>query len=113
MQYILPGAINLPAHTLPATLPTLAPMLSTIPKLIFHCNSSKGRGTRAAGWVADALVKMHTQSGATEEQAQQSIAQQVLILTGGVVAWTEKHGKRPLETRGQAWDGKSLATIPL
>ncbi|SPO22141.1 uncharacterized protein UTRI_02147_B [Ustilago trichophora] len=112
-DYILPGAINLPAHSLPATLPTLAPMLSTIPKLIFHCNSSKGRGTRAAGWVADELVKMHVQSGATEAQAQQSIAQQVLILTGGIVAWSEKHGKRPIESRGQGWDGKSLSAIPL
>lgn len=88
-------------------------MLSTVPKLVFHCNSSKGRGTRAAGWVADALVKMHVQSGALEAQAQQSIAQQVLILTGGVIAWTEKHGKRPLETRGQPWDGQSLSAIPL
>lgn len=88
-------------------------MLSTIPKLVFHCNSSKGRGTRAAGWVADAFVKMHTQAGASEAQAQQSIAQQVLILTGGIIAWTEKHGKRPIETRGQAWDGKTLAAIPL
>ncbi|CDS82384.1 uncharacterized protein SPSC_03203 [Sporisorium scitamineum] len=112
-DYILPGAINLPAHTLPATLPSLVPMLSTVPKLIFHCNSSKGRGTRAAGWVADALVKLHTQSGASESQAQQSIAQQVLILTGGIVARAEKHGKRSLETRGQPWDGKSLSAIPL
>lgn len=88
-------------------------MLSTIPKLIFHCNSSKGRGTRAAGWVADALVKIHTQADASETQAQQSIAQQVLILTGGIIAWTEKHGKRPLETRGQLWDGRTLSAIPL
>lgn len=113
LQYILPGAINLPAHSLPATLPTLAPVLMTIPRLIFHCNSSKGRGTRAAGWVADAFVKLHVQSGATEAQAQQGIAQQVRILTGGINAWTEKHGKRPLESRGQPWDGKSLSTIPL
>ncbi|KAJ9477966.1 hypothetical protein PHBOTO_001548 [Pseudozyma hubeiensis] len=112
-DYILPGAINLPAHSLPATLAILAPMLSTIPKLVFHCNSSKGRGTRAAGWVADAFVKMHTQTGASEAQAQQSIAQQVLILTGGIIAWTEKHGKRAIETRGEAWDGKTLAAIPL
>ncbi|SNX82910.1 uncharacterized protein MEPE_01616 [Melanopsichium pennsylvanicum] len=112
-DYVLPGAINLPAHSLPATLSMLAPMLSTIPKLIFHCNSSKGRGTRAAGWVADAFVKMHMQSGSNEAQAQQSIEKQVLILTGGIKAWTQTHGKRPLESRGQAWDGKSLAAIPL
>ncbi|SOV04854.1 uncharacterized protein UDID_02875 [Ustilago sp. UG-2017a] len=107
-EYIIPGAINLPAHSMPATLPTI-----TIPKLIFHCNSSKGRGTRTAGWVADALVKVHTQAGASEAQADESIAKQVLILTGGINAWTEKHGKRRFESRGQPWDGKSLATIPL
>lgn len=112
-QHIIPGAINLPAHSMPATLPTLVHMLSTIPKLVFHCNSSKGRGTRAAGWVADALVKLHTQSAASEAQAQESIANQVLILTGGINAWTEKHGKRPLDSRGEPWDGKSLSTIPL
>ncbi|KAJ1028427.1 hypothetical protein NDA16_001594 [Ustilago loliicola] len=106
-------AINLPAHSMPATLPTLVNMLSSIPKLVFHCNSSKGRGTRAAGWVADALVKMHTQAGASEAQTQESIAKQILILTGGINAWTEKHSKRPLESRGQPWDGKSLGAIPL
>ncbi|CCF53081.1 hypothetical protein NDA11_004913 [Ustilago hordei] len=112
-EYIIPGAINLPAHSMPATLPTMVNMLSTIPKLIFHCNSSKRRGTRTAGWVADALVKVHTQAGASEAQADESIAKQVLILTGGINAWTEKHGKRRFESRGQPWDGKSLATIPL
>ncbi|GAK63797.1 rhodanese-like protein [Moesziomyces antarcticus] len=112
-EYIMPGAINLPAHSLPATLPTLVQMLATVPKLVFHCNSSKGRGTRASGWVADSFFKMHTAAGASQEQAQTRVEQQVLILTGGINAWTEKHGKRALDTRGQPWDGKSLSTIPL
>lgn len=78
-NWIHPNAINLPAHTLYQTRPTIFAALkgcvatgdtcvarlvarspahpSSIPKVIFHCNSCKagGRGPRSAGWYQDYL----------------------------------------------------------
>ncbi|PWY98541.1 hypothetical protein BCV70DRAFT_201859 [Testicularia cyperi] len=115
VQTIIPTAINLPSHTFPATLGTLLPMLIGVPKIVFHCNSSKGRGTRTAGWLADALAEYHTKHSPdgdlSREQAESRAADQAVILTGGINAWTEKHGSTSLDQRGKPWDGKSLATI--
>ncbi|KAI0041387.1 Rhodanese-like protein [Auriscalpium vulgare] len=76
IEALIKGAINLPAQTFYQTLPTLLPILSRIPKVIFHCQSSAGRGPRCAGWYADALP-----ADARSES---------LILEGGIKAWLEK-----------------------
>ncbi|MCJ1421933.1 hypothetical protein MMC32_008300 [Xylographa parallela] len=49
------GSINLPAQSLYPTIPTLYTILSSakIEKVIWYCGSSRGRGTRAAGWFED------------------------------------------------------------
>jgi len=66
-----------PAQTFYQTLPTLQPILSKIPKVIFHCQSSLGRGPRCAGWYADALP-----AGASS---------QALVLEGGMKTWLEHY----------------------
>ncbi|KAI0067550.1 hypothetical protein BV25DRAFT_1818913 [Artomyces pyxidatus] len=75
IEALIKGAINVPAQTFYQTLPTLLPILSRIPKVIFHCQSSLGRGPRCAGWYADAL-------------APDAISQS-LILEGGMKVWLE------------------------
>ncbi|KAL8341218.1 hypothetical protein RB601_005730 [Gaeumannomyces tritici] len=49
------GSINLPAQSLWPTIPTLYSVLkaASVRKVIWYCSSSRGRGTRAAGWFAD------------------------------------------------------------
>ncbi|KZO91635.1 hypothetical protein CALVIDRAFT_541675 [Calocera viscosa TUFC12733] len=71
------GAVNLPAHSLYPTLPTVVTLLRNIPKVIFHCQSCKAvsRGTRGAGWYKDALTK----EGITTSQS--------LVLEGGIVGF--------------------------
>ncbi|KAI0312890.1 hypothetical protein OF83DRAFT_600739 [Amylostereum chailletii] len=76
IEALIKGAINIPAQTFYQTLPTLLPILSRIPKVIFHCQSSLGRGSRCAGWYADALP-----ADATSES---------LVLEGGIKAWLER-----------------------
>jgi len=51
------GAINLPAQTLYPSIPTLYNVFSRagIQEIIWYCGSSRGRGTRAAGWFNDYL----------------------------------------------------------
>ena len=108
-KMIIPGAINLPAQTFHQTLPTLIAILSRsveyavvlrifsqftqvlhywcrIPRVIFHCSSSNGRGPRCAGWYQDAL----NQDKITSSKA--------YVLTGGIKAWKEAHPEdlRPL-----------------
>ncbi|KAI0531660.1 Rhodanese-like domain-containing protein [Xylaria digitata] len=53
------GAVNLPAQSLHATLPTLYTMFreAGLLKVIWYCSSSRGRGTRAANWFHDYLAK--------------------------------------------------------
>ncbi|EHY57126.1 hypothetical protein HRR83_002622 [Exophiala dermatitidis] len=51
------GSINLPAQSLYHSLPTLASLCRNagIRTVIWYCGSSRGRGTRAAGWFQDLL----------------------------------------------------------
>ncbi|KAK0619526.1 hypothetical protein B0T14DRAFT_519440 [Immersiella caudata] len=51
------GSVNLPAQSLYPTIPTLYFILKAagVRKVIWYCSSSRGRGTRAAGWFADYL----------------------------------------------------------
>jgi len=81
VEALIKGAINLPAQTFYQTLPALVPILSRIPKVIFHCQSSLGRGPRCAGWYADALP-----SNASSEP---------LVLEGGIIAWLERFAGDP------------------
>ncbi|KAN0066196.1 hypothetical protein ACQY0O_000290 [Thecaphora frezii] len=95
-ETMIPTAINLPAHSMPQSLPSLLPLLSSVPRLVFHCNSSKGRGPRAAGWCADALEDYHARIG----QQGYDVRDHVFILKGGIVAWKEAFGESDLEQRG-------------
>ena len=71
------GAINLPAQSLYPTIPTLYYLFKCAGqrKIIWYCSSSKGRGTRAAGWFADHIAN---QGDAQMES---------LVLLDGVKGW--------------------------
>ncbi|BGP24633.1 hypothetical protein Rt10032_c03g1256 [Rhodotorula toruloides] len=76
------GAVNLPAHSFYPTLPSLLPILSRYRAVIFHCQSSSGRGPRCAGWYQDAL----DEANISKEQSQ------AVVLTGGIKAWVKAYG---------------------
>ncbi|GAA5843503.1 hypothetical protein JCM9279_000770 [Rhodotorula babjevae] len=76
------GAINLPAHSFYPTLPSLVPILSRYRTVVFHCQSSNGRGPRCAGWYQDAL----DEAGISREESK------AIVLTGGIKAWIERYG---------------------
>ncbi|KAL3952894.1 hypothetical protein ACCO45_012837 [Purpureocillium lilacinum] len=52
------GSLNLPAQSLYPTIPTLYCLFKAagVRKVIWYCSSSRGRGTRAAGWFQDHIV---------------------------------------------------------
>lgn len=77
------GAINLPAHSFYPTLPFLLPVLAPYKRIIFHCQSSSGRGPRCAGWLQDELDAVPLGDFYPE----------VLVLTGGIKAWYEAYGE--------------------
>lgn len=79
------GAINLPAHSFHPTLPSLIPLLVPYKRLVFHCQSSSGRGPRCAGWLQDALNELPSSSGEGKPEA--------LVLTGGIKGWYEAYGE--------------------
>ncbi|KAH6604035.1 hypothetical protein Trco_007481 [Trichoderma cornu-damae] len=49
------GSINLPAQSLYPTIPTLYSLFKAagLRNIIWYCSSSRGRGSRAAGWFRD------------------------------------------------------------
>lgn len=98
---LIPGAINLPAHSFCASLPAILQLLSEIPIVVFHCNRSNGRGPRTAGWYADAL---QSHLNLTDEE----VSKRVRILTGGIVAWEAQFGEGFLEQRGVQSDKRSI-----
>ncbi|KAJ5809989.1 Rhodanese-like domain-containing protein [Penicillium pulvis] len=71
------GSLNLPAQSLYPTIPTLYSVFSQarVSKVIWYCGSSRGRGTRAAGWFA----------GYLEEQKDGGM--ESLVLEGGIKGW--------------------------
>ncbi|KAI0194281.1 Rhodanese-like domain-containing protein [Xylaria flabelliformis] len=71
------GAINLPAQTLYPTIPTLYQLFKNagVRHVIWYCGSSRGRGTRAAGWFND-----HIQDQGDKQM-------QSVILLGGIKGW--------------------------
>ncbi|KAI9861883.1 MAG: hypothetical protein M1813_004951 [Trichoglossum hirsutum] len=54
---VIHGSINLPAQSLYPSIPTLYAIFSAanVKRVIFYCESSRGRGPRAAGWFDDFL----------------------------------------------------------
>ncbi|KAK4046315.1 hypothetical protein OIV83_006145 [Microbotryomycetes sp. JL201] len=73
------GAINIPAHSFYECLDGLLPILSQFKDVIFHCQSSSGRGPRCAGWYQDAL----DEQGITQSKAR--------VLTGGIKLWRQTY----------------------
>ncbi|KAJ8101966.1 Rhodanese-like domain-containing protein [Lipomyces tetrasporus] len=71
------GSINLPAQSLYPTIPVLYSLLAAakVPKVVWYCGSSRGRGTRAAGWFADYLKE------------QNDLLLESLVLEGGIKGW--------------------------
>lgn len=92
------GAINLPAHSFFPTLPSLLPLLRTYKRVIFHCQSSSGRGPRCAGWLQDALDALP----ASDEGAKPD----VVVLKGGIKEWYRLYGGEEEVTvriAGEGW----------
>ncbi|GAA5960737.1 hypothetical protein JCM3765_007311 [Sporobolomyces pararoseus] len=82
------GAINLPAHSFYPTLESLIPLLSSYKQVIFHCQSSSGRGPRTAAWYQDKLNEL----GIPKEKSEG------VVLTGGIKAWIKEFGLEEVET---------------
>ncbi|GAA5907829.1 uncharacterized protein JCM6883_001906 [Sporobolomyces salmoneus] len=82
------GAVNLPAHSFYPTLDSLVPFLSSYKQVIFHCQSSSGRGPRTAAWYQDKLNDL----GVSPEKSEG------VVLTGGIKAWIKEYGLEDEET---------------
>jgi arsenical-resistance protein 2 len=96
---------------------TLITLTSHIPLIVFHCNSSTGRGPRAAGWYADALEDhLRSHSAVAIEELEKLVIQRVAVLEGGIKAWEVEFGQGSLDERGKKQGGKgsdSWKTIQL
>ncbi|KAK2136081.1 Rhodanese-like domain-containing protein [Fusarium oxysporum II5] len=77
------GSINLPAQSLYPMIETLYTMFKSagVQKIIWYCSSSRGRGTRAAGWFQDRIDK---QGDSHMESA---------ILFEGITGWAKAGGE--------------------
>ncbi|OLN87077.1 hypothetical protein CCHL11_06519 [Colletotrichum chlorophyti] len=71
------GSMNLPAQSLYPSIPTVYSILRAagISTVIWFCGSSRGRGTRAAGWFKDYI----------EDQKDDKMCSVVLL--GGIKGW--------------------------
>ncbi|KAH7176080.1 Rhodanese-like domain-containing protein [Dactylonectria macrodidyma] len=93
------GSINLPAQSLYPTIPTLYNMSKAagLRKIIWYCSSSRGRGTRAAGWFCDYIADR----GDGEMES--------LVLLEGIKGWATTGGEFVEwmdEYDAAAWIGK-------
>ncbi|KAF3939145.1 hypothetical protein ABW19_dt0205031 [Dactylella cylindrospora] len=77
------GSINIPAQSLYTTIPSWYKVFKAagIKKAIWYCNSSRGRGTRTAGWFKDYI----------DEQNDTEI--QSVILVDGIKGWATAGGE--------------------
>ncbi|GAA5879851.1 hypothetical protein JCM1840_006973 [Sporobolomyces johnsonii] len=82
-EAFIKGAVNFPAHSFYPTLPSMLPLLSRYRTVIFHCQSSQGRGPRCAGWYQDAL----DQAGIAKDVSR------AVVLTGGIKEWVRQFGE--------------------
>jgi hypothetical protein len=69
-------AINIPAQSFYYTVKTWVKVFENVPLVIFHCQSSNGRGPRAAGWFQDAL----------DEEGIKTC--EAVVLEGGIKKWS-------------------------
>ncbi|WVO17462.1 hypothetical protein L204_105154 [Cryptococcus depauperatus] len=78
------GSINLPAQSLYPAIPTFYAMLRAagVPKVIWYCSSSRGRGARAAGWLRDHIV----------DSGDSHVIESV-ILHEGIKGWAQAGGE--------------------
>ncbi|KAL6157075.1 hypothetical protein ACJBU6_04645 [Exserohilum turcicum] len=89
-------SINLPAESLYPTLPIAYKLFkdSGLCKIIWYCSSSKGRGTRAAGWFADYIADQNDDH------------MKSLVLLEGVKGWAtagDEYIKCMVEYNAQVW----------
>ncbi|RGP78886.1 oxidoreductase [Fusarium longipes] len=77
------GSINLPAQNLYPTTKTLYRLFKSagVQKVIWYCSSSRGRGSRAAGWFKDYL----------DEQGDSCMGSAILF--EGVTGWAKAGGE--------------------
>ncbi|CAH0027530.1 unnamed protein product [Clonostachys rhizophaga] len=77
------GSINLPAQSLYPTIPTLYSLFKAagVHKIIWYCSSSRGRGSRAAGWFKDHI----------DDQSDSDM--ESLILFEGISGWAKAGGE--------------------
>ncbi|KAI3571620.1 Rhodanese-like domain-containing protein [Fusarium oxysporum f. sp. albedinis] len=77
------GSINLPAQSLYPTIKTLYSLFKSagVQKNIWYCSSSRGRGSRAAGWFKDHL----------DEQGDSHM--ESVILFEGITGWAKAGGE--------------------
>ncbi|KAM0420893.1 hypothetical protein ACHAPT_011282 [Fusarium lateritium] len=77
------GSINLPAQSLYPMIPTLYNLFKSagVQKVIWYCSSSRGRGSRAAGWFKDHL------DGRDDSDMES------LILFEGIAGWAKGGGE--------------------
>ncbi|KAE8233758.1 hypothetical protein CF326_g1202 [Tilletia indica] len=110
-EYLIPGAINLPAHSFYQALPSLLPLLSRVPILIFHCGNKNTRGFRCAGWLADELKASDRHA---EGDQQQDGKVKIYVLKGGYNGWEKEYGVQDIETRGKRQSEKGgVKAVPL
>lgn len=85
-------SINLPAQTLYYSLPSLYNLLHTgkVPLAIFYCGTSRGRGTRTAGWFADYIADQEKAGGGSKDDA---VKIESVILKGGIKGWVNAGGE--------------------
>ncbi|KDN35106.1 hypothetical protein K437DRAFT_206849, partial [Tilletiaria anomala UBC 951] len=98
-ESMIPGAINLPAHSFALSSCTLVRLLHQVPLMSFHCNSCASptsRGPLVASWYADMLAKAVLQ-GAEKATVYECLA----VLVGGMKGWEELHRKRDASERGK------------
>jgi len=74
------GSYNWAAQTFYDNLPYFFHKFHNTPKVIFYCNSSKGRGPRCAGWYQD-YVDDHADIKSTSH---------AYVLSGGIGNWLSK-----------------------
>ncbi|KAI9226307.1 MAG: Rhodanese-like domain-containing protein [Piptocephalis tieghemiana] len=76
----IPGAINVPAHRLYETLPSLLSSFAKVPLVVFHCALSQVRGPKSARIYRDARAVM-------EADEESTIVQEVRVLRNGFSGW--------------------------
>ncbi|CAG8574575.1 11664_t:CDS:2 [Paraglomus brasilianum] len=80
----IPGAINIPSHTLADEVNKLIDNYGQVPEIFFHCALSQQRGPSSARVYSETLLQKDTKT-----------SQKIQILRGGFVQWQEKYKDDP------------------